>query len=260
MTLAVLLLLAHARWPGCWPAARCRSRASGRPACCAACCCRRWSSACCWSSWSARTPRSASSSATSTCPPPTRSWPWSSPRSTSRRRTTCWARRPRSPPSTRGWSSRPALLGDRPRRVFRRVTLPLAAPGLAMALAVAWARAMGAFGAVDHHRLPPVRAAAADLHHAAGDRPGLRAAICPGPAGSRAAAAARRLHLERPCSRPTSRLTAGSSPCARRSSVAPGERLALFGPVRRGQDHAARGHRRAGPAAPRPGGRWPAGC
>ncbi len=41
-----------------------------------------------------------------------------------------------------------ALLGDRPWRVFRRVTFPLAAPGLAMALAVAWARAMGAFGAV----------------------------------------------------------------------------------------------------------------
>jgi molybdate/tungstate transport system permease protein len=40
------------------------------------------------------------------------------------------------------------LLGDRPRRVFRRVTLPLSAPGLAMALSVAWARAMGAFGAV----------------------------------------------------------------------------------------------------------------
>jgi molybdate/tungstate transport system permease protein len=40
------------------------------------------------------------------------------------------------------------LLGDRPSRVARRVTLPLAAPGLAMALAVAWARAMGAFGAV----------------------------------------------------------------------------------------------------------------
>jgi len=41
-----------------------------------------------------------------------------------------------------------ALLGDRPWRVFRRVSAPLAAPGLAMALAVAWARAMGAFGAV----------------------------------------------------------------------------------------------------------------
>jgi molybdate/tungstate transport system permease protein len=41
-----------------------------------------------------------------------------------------------------------ALLGDPPRRVLRRVTFPLAAPGLAMALAVAWARAMGAFGAV----------------------------------------------------------------------------------------------------------------
>jgi molybdate/tungstate transport system permease protein len=41
-----------------------------------------------------------------------------------------------------------ALLGDRPLRAVRRVTLPLAAPGLAMALAVAWARALGAFGAV----------------------------------------------------------------------------------------------------------------
>ncbi len=41
-----------------------------------------------------------------------------------------------------------ALLGDSPARVFRRITVPLAAPGLAMALAVAWARAMGAFGAV----------------------------------------------------------------------------------------------------------------
>ena len=40
------------------------------------------------------------------------------------------------------------LLGDPPRRSFRRVTVPLAAPGLAMALAIAWARAMGAFGAV----------------------------------------------------------------------------------------------------------------
>jgi molybdate/tungstate transport system permease protein len=40
------------------------------------------------------------------------------------------------------------MLGDRPGRVFRRITLPLAAPGLAMSLAVAWARAMGAFGAV----------------------------------------------------------------------------------------------------------------
>ncbi|MDI3313325.1 MAG: ABC transporter permease subunit [Mycobacterium sp.] len=41
-----------------------------------------------------------------------------------------------------------ALLGDPPLRAARRVVLPLAAPGLAMALAVAWARAMGAFGAV----------------------------------------------------------------------------------------------------------------
>jgi molybdate/tungstate transport system permease protein len=40
------------------------------------------------------------------------------------------------------------LLGDRPGRVLRRVTLPLAMPGLVMSLSVAWARAMGAFGAV----------------------------------------------------------------------------------------------------------------
>jgi molybdate/tungstate transport system permease protein len=40
------------------------------------------------------------------------------------------------------------LLGDAPRAAVRRVTLPLAAPGIAMALAIAWARAMGAFGAV----------------------------------------------------------------------------------------------------------------
>ncbi len=41
-----------------------------------------------------------------------------------------------------------SLLGDRLPRTWRRVTLPLAAPGLASALAVTWARAMGAFGAV----------------------------------------------------------------------------------------------------------------
>lgn len=41
-----------------------------------------------------------------------------------------------------------AMLGDSPARVFRRVTLPLSAPGLAMALATGWARAIGAFGAV----------------------------------------------------------------------------------------------------------------
>jgi molybdate/tungstate transport system permease protein len=40
------------------------------------------------------------------------------------------------------------LLGDPPWRTFRRVTLPQAGPGLAMALATGWARAMGAFGAV----------------------------------------------------------------------------------------------------------------
>lgn len=40
------------------------------------------------------------------------------------------------------------MLGDRPAKVFRRVTLPLCAPGLAFALTTAWARAMGAFGAV----------------------------------------------------------------------------------------------------------------
>jgi molybdate/tungstate transport system permease protein len=40
------------------------------------------------------------------------------------------------------------LLGDSPLVAFRRVTLALAAPGLAAGLSMAWARAMGAFGAV----------------------------------------------------------------------------------------------------------------
>jgi molybdate/tungstate transport system permease protein len=40
------------------------------------------------------------------------------------------------------------LLGHRQLTAFRKVTLPLAAPGLAAGLAIAWARAMGAFGAV----------------------------------------------------------------------------------------------------------------
>jgi len=41
-----------------------------------------------------------------------------------------------------------ALLGDPPARRWRRVTLPLAGPGLALGLATGWARAIGAFGAV----------------------------------------------------------------------------------------------------------------
>ncbi len=41
-----------------------------------------------------------------------------------------------------------ALLGDSRWRTWRRVTAPLAAPGLATALSVTWARSMGAFGAV----------------------------------------------------------------------------------------------------------------
>lgn len=40
------------------------------------------------------------------------------------------------------------LLGDSRSGVLRRVTFPLAAPGLAAGLSMAWARAMGAFGAV----------------------------------------------------------------------------------------------------------------
>jgi molybdate/tungstate transport system permease protein len=41
-----------------------------------------------------------------------------------------------------------ALLGLKPREVFRRVTLPLARLGLAAALSLAWVRALGEFGAI----------------------------------------------------------------------------------------------------------------
>ncbi|MGH9304709.1 MAG: molybdate ABC transporter permease subunit [Acidimicrobiales bacterium] len=40
------------------------------------------------------------------------------------------------------------LLGDRPLAAFFKVTVPLAAPGLATGIATSWARAIGAFGAV----------------------------------------------------------------------------------------------------------------
>ena len=40
-----------------------------------------------------------------------------------------------------------ATLGASPTRVFTRVALPLAAPGIAAGAALAWARALGEFGA-----------------------------------------------------------------------------------------------------------------
>ncbi|MGH9488836.1 MAG: ABC transporter permease subunit [Terriglobales bacterium] len=47
-----------------------------------------------------------------------------------------------------GAEQQAALLGHRPGRVFVRITLPLALPGLVVALSLAWARAIGEFGAV----------------------------------------------------------------------------------------------------------------
>ena len=114
------------------------------------------------------------------------------------------------------------LLGDRPARVFRRVTLPLATPGLAMALSVAWARAMGAFGAViiiAYHPFGIPLQIYTTLQET-----GLASALpfalvllvvaLPAAAG--------RLHLERPCWTPTSRLTAATSPCAPPCASRPG--------------------------------------
>ncbi|MGH9466991.1 MAG: ABC transporter permease subunit [Terriglobales bacterium] len=47
-----------------------------------------------------------------------------------------------------GVEDQAALLGLRPRQVFARVTLPLALSGFVVALSLAWARAIGEFGAV----------------------------------------------------------------------------------------------------------------
>ena len=105
------------------------------------------------------------------------------------------------------------LLGDRPRRVFRRVTLPLAAPGPGYGPVHRLGAGDGRLRRGHHHRLPSRWHTVADIYDVAGDRPGFSIAVRPGPAGGRAAAAAGRLHLERPCWTPTSRLTAGSSPC-----------------------------------------------
>ena len=107
-----------------------------------------------------------------------------------------------------------ALLGDRPWRVLRRVTLPLAAPGLAMALAVAWARAMGAFGAViivAYHPYGLPLQIWTTLQETGLDSALPFALVLLVVALPLAAC---RLRLERSCSAPPSRLTAATSWCA----------------------------------------------
>ena len=93
------------------------------------------------------------------------------------------------------------LLGDRPLSTFRRITLPLAAPGLATGLAIAWARAMGAFGAVLIVAYNPAGLPIDDRSdlHRQWPRPGPR--LCPPAHRGRPAAAADRFSLERPCPR-----------------------------------------------------------
>jgi molybdate transport system permease protein len=49
--------------------------------------------------------------------------------------------------SDRRFEDAAATLGARPLTVFRRVTLPLVAPGIAAGAVLAWARALGEFGA-----------------------------------------------------------------------------------------------------------------
>ena len=122
-----------------------------------------------------------------------------------------------------------ALLGDRPSRVARRVTLPLAAPGLAMALAVAWARAMGAFGAVVIIAYHPygiplqiwTTLQETGLSTALPFALVLRSSPCrcrwPPTSGAR-------------CSRPTSSFDRREFRLVRRLHRGRGERLALFGP------------------------------
>ena len=205
----------HAAVLGAGPRARCRSRGCGRPACWPRCCCRRWSSACCWCSWSARSRRSG------TCSPALHL------SATDTFLALVIAQVYESAPyyilgAQAAFASidprleqQAALLGDRPRRVFRRVTVPLAAPGLAMALAIAWARAMGAFGAVViiayHPTALPLQIWTSLQETGLAVGPAVR----PRPARCRPAAADRGLHLERPCSKPTSKLTGATSPSAR---------------------------------------------
>ena len=69
-----------------------------------------------------------------------------SPRRSSRSRCSCASRAPPSRTWTRAWR-RASVLGASPRRVFFTVTLPLAARGLVAATVLAFARALGEFGA-----------------------------------------------------------------------------------------------------------------
>ncbi len=113
---------------------------------------------------------------------------------------------------------------------------------------------MGAFGAVIIIAYHPFGHTVADLYDAAGDRARLGAAVRPGPAGGRAAAAAGRLHLERACSNADVEVDRRDFTVRAAIGVAAGRAARPVRPVRRGQDDDPGGHRRPGRAAPRPGG------
>ena len=141
------------------------------------------------------------------------------------------------------------LLGDRPLSTFRRITLPLAAPGLATGLAIALGACHGRLRGGAHRRLQPGGPShhdRSDLHRQWPRRvPGL----CPAAHRGGPSAATDRVALERPGSRtqdgprrreprpmtPTPMLDADfvvarrSFDVVARLCLAPGERLSLFG-------------------------------
>jgi len=190
----------------------CRSPGCGKTGVlCSHVCCRRWSSACCWCSWgSARTRRSAR-------------WLGHLPPVSQPTQQTflalviaevyesapyyyvLGAQAAFSPASSRGWNSsraarRPPFLAG-----IQAGDAALAAPEGWPCPGHRMGQGDGRVRGGDHHRLPPGREYRCRYIHAAGDRPAHRAAIRSGPAGGRPAAAACRLHLERPCWTPTSR-------------------------------------------------------
>ena len=126
------------------------SRAAASCARCARCrwCCRRSSAASRCSSRSAGAACSASTStagSTSGCRSRRGAWSW--PRRSSPCRSSCSPSRPRCASSTAATRTRPRTLGASRWYAFRRVTLPAIRPALVAGAVLAWARALGEFGA-----------------------------------------------------------------------------------------------------------------
>ena len=144
----VLAACSGSRWRGCSPAPGSPAApSSGRSSSCRWCCrrssaaprcCSRSAAGACSAARSTTRPGSCCPSPSGASSPPTRSWPCRSSSSPSR---------PASAAADPRYEDAAATLGASRWTIFRRITLPHAAPSIIAGAVLCWARALGEFGA-----------------------------------------------------------------------------------------------------------------